>query len=128
MAALIRQFFGFAGVGALATVIHYTLLVALHEGAHVPVVPATLCGATAGATFSYVFVRRHVFASTRSHEEAGWRFAVIACVAFVLTGGAMHLLVDLWHAPYIPAQMLTTGLVLFWNFTANRFWTFAEGA
>ena len=29
--------------------------------------------------------------------------------------------------PYIPAQVLTTGVVLLWSFGANRFWTFRPG-
>jgi putative flippase GtrA len=28
-------------------------------------------------------------------------------------------------APYIPAQLVTTGIVMFWSFLAHRAWTFA---
>lgn len=27
--------------------------------------------------------------------------------------------------PYMPAQILTTGIVLFWSFAANTLWTFS---
>ena len=36
----------------------------------------------------------------------------------------MRLLVERWHAPYLPAQIVTTGLVMVWTFAANRLWTF----
>jgi putative flippase GtrA len=29
-------------------------------------------------------------------------------------------------APYLPAQLVTTGIVLFWTFIANKLWTFSE--
>ena len=29
-------------------------------------------------------------------------------------------------APYLPAQLVTTGIVLFWSFLANRVWTFGR--
>jgi putative flippase GtrA len=27
-------------------------------------------------------------------------------------------------APYLPAQLVTTGIVLVWSFLANKMWTF----
>ena len=41
-----------------------------------------------------------------------------------LTFAVMHLLVDRWALPYLPAQVLTTGLVLIWSFSAHKWWTF----
>ena len=51
-------------------------------------------------------------------------FALVAGVGFVLTGAFMALFNGRWGIPYIPAQVLTTGVVLLWSFGANRFWTF----
>jgi putative flippase GtrA len=39
----------------------------------------------------------------------------------------MHLFVDRLGAPYLPAQLVTTGLVLVWSFLANKVWTFRAG-
>jgi putative flippase GtrA len=73
---------------------------------------------------SYWLNRRLTFQSDRPHQEAGWRFAVVAGVGFGLTAVLMHLFVDRAGAPYLPAQLVTTGIVLFWSFVANKFWTF----
>jgi putative flippase GtrA len=54
-----------------------------------------------------------------------WRFGVVSVVGFILTGLIMAVLTGLLSAPYLPAQVVTTGIVLFWNFLANRFWTFS---
>ena len=89
-------------------------------------VPATLVGYVAGGIVSYWLNRRHTFASDRPHEEAGWRFAVVAGVGFCLTWVAMHVLHDRLGVQYILAQLVTTGIVLVWSFVANKLWTFGD--
>lgn len=124
---LSRQFSAFVAVGLVAAVVHYGLLVGLVEGLGWAAVPATLAGYVAGGIVSYLLNRRHTYVSDRPHEEAGWRFAVVAGVGFGLTALFMHLFVDRLGAPYLPAQLVTTGIVLVWSFVANRLWTFANG-
>ena len=123
-APLSRQFASFSGVGVVAAVVHYGILIGLVEiGAADPVV-ATLIGYVAGGLVSYALNRRLTYASTRPHAEAGWRFAVVAAVGFMLTGFFMHALTRWVGAPYLPAQIATTGIVLFWSFLAHKMWTF----
>lgn len=124
--ALFRQFTAFFGVGLAAALVHYGVLVALVEGAGIRPVPATLCGYVAGGLVSYALNRRHTYASARSHAEAGPRFALVALVGFGLTALLMHALVDRLGAPYLPAQLLTTGVVLVWSFLAHKLWTFSR--
>lgn len=122
--SLPRQIAAFAGVGVVAAVVHYGLLIALVEAAGIGAVLATLAGYIGGGIVSYALNRRHTYASDRPHEEATWRFALVAFVGFLLTGAFMHLFVDRLGAPYLPAQLVTTGLVLVWSFVANKVWTF----
>jgi putative flippase GtrA len=124
-AILVRQFAAFAGVGLMAAVPHYGLLIGLVEGLGWHPVPAALAGYGAGGILSYLLNRRHVFESDRPHHEASWRFAGVAVVGFCLTYGLMHVFVDRLEMPYLEAQIATTGLVLGWSFLANRAWTFA---
>ncbi|WP_112662656.1 GtrA family protein [Microvirga flavescens] len=123
--ALARQFLAFFGVGIAAAVVHYGLLVGLVEGGGLAPVPATLAGYVAGGILSYVLNRRHTYASDRPHREATWRFALVAFVGFLLTWGFMHLFTVVLAAPYLPAQIVTTGIVMLWSFLAHRMWTFA---
>ena len=124
-ARLIRQIWAFIGVGACAAVAHYGVLIALVESGAAAPVPATLAGYVAGGIVSYLLNRRHTYRSERPHSEAGWRFAVVAGVGFLLTAALMHVLVTLLGMPYLVAQALTTGVVLFWSFLAHRMWTFS---
>jgi putative flippase GtrA len=125
MFQLVRQFSSFAWVGVIATAVHYAVLIALVEIAGVPAVAAALAGYCTGGVFSYGLNRRHTFQSDRPHDEAAWRFAVVAGIGFGLTYIFMTLFVDLAGVPYLPAQVATTGLVMFWAFAAHKTWTFA---
>ncbi|PPD45780.1 MAG: polysaccharide synthesis protein GtrA [Methylocystis sp.] len=121
---MIRQLATYASVGAIATIAHYAILIALVEAGGWAPVPATLCGYVAGGVVAYVLNRRHTFASERPHEEAGWRFALVAFAGFCVTYALMSLFVERWGAPYLPAQLVTTVLAMFVTFGLNRVWTF----
>jgi putative flippase GtrA len=125
MTQLRRQFTAFAGVGLVATTIHYVVLIALVELAGAPAVAAALAGFSVGGATSYGLSRRHVFRSDRRHEEAVWRFSAVAAVSFGLTYLFMSLFVDISGVPYLPAQAATTAIVMCWSFLAHRMWTFA---
>ncbi|CAA9347556.1 MAG: hypothetical protein AVDCRST_MAG90-2257 [uncultured Microvirga sp.] len=121
-----RQFAAFFGVGAVAAVVHYGALIGLVEAMRFDPVPATLVGYVAGGLVSYALNRRLTYASSRPHAEASWRFAAVAAVGFLLTWGVMHALTARLGAPYLPAQLVTTGIVLFWSFAAHKLWTFRD--
>jgi putative flippase GtrA len=121
---LSRDFSAFVVVGLLVTAVHYSVLVGLVETQGVAPVPATLAGYVMGGIVSYLLNRRFAFRSDRPHREAGWRFVVVAGVGFVLTGLLMSVLSGRIGLPYMAAQVLTTGAVLFWSFLAHRLWTF----
>jgi putative flippase GtrA len=127
---LLRQFIAFSGVGVVAAVAHYGVLILLVEMGGISPVVATLWGFVAGAIVSYTLNRRFTFRSDRPHRSAVPRFLAVTAGGFVLNGVAMWLLNEQWGIPYLVAQVIATAVVLFWNFTANRFWTFgtASGA
>ena len=128
LAALARQLVAFFWVGIVAAIVHFGLLVGLVEAGLARPVPATLAGYVAGGVVSYLLNRRHTYASDRPHQEAGWRFAVVAIVGFGLTWALMALLVDRFALPYLPAQVATTGIVLVWSFIAHKYWSFGASA
>ena len=124
MLILLRQFTAFFGVGLVAAVAHFGTLVGLVERAHLAPVPATLWGYVFGGVTSYLLNRRHTYASDRPHREAGWRFGMVALVGFGVTYVLMSLFTGAFGWPYLPAQILTTGVVLGWSFFAHKVWTF----
>jgi putative flippase GtrA len=124
MVPLFRQFSGFVAVGFIAVGVHYAILIGLVEIFAIRAVPAALAGYSGGGIVSYLLNRRHVFRSNRPHDEAITRFIAVVTVGFGLTYLFMLLLVQKARVPYLLAQMVTTGIVLFWNFAAHKMWTF----
>lgn len=123
---LAGQFTRFVGVGAAAAVVHYGLLIGLVEAGALPPVPATLVGYAGGGFLSYGLNRSLTYRSRRPHAEATWRFVVVALIGFGLTWLFMGVFTGRLGLPYLPAQLATTAVVLFWNFVANKLWTFRE--
>lgn len=123
---LLRQFKSFFGVGILAAVVHYGLLIYLVEWRKIDAVLATMAGYLAGGLLSYGLNRLLTYEAERGHLEAGWRFAVVALIGLGLTTALMSVFLRLldWH--YIPAQLVTTGIVLLWSFFAHKYWSFRD--
>lgn len=122
---LSRQFAAFFGAGLAAAVAHYGLLILLVERGGFHPVPSTLAGYVAGGLISYGLNRKHTYQSSRPHREATWRFALVAFVGFLVTWFLMHAFTVWVGGPYLPAQIITTGVVMLWSFMAHKIWTFA---
>lgn len=122
-----RQMSAFAGAGVFAAIAHYGVLVCAVELFGIDAVIASLTGFVAGGIVSYALNRRMTFTATRSHVEAGWRFALVAFGGFLMTGALMGLFVKQLSWPYFPAQISTTLLVMVFTFSAHKYWSFGEG-
>jgi putative flippase GtrA len=123
-----RQFAAYVLAGGITAVAHYATLIGLVELANIDPVPATLAGFVLGALVSYALNRWMTFDATRSHAQAGWRFALIAAGGFVLTGILMHLFVARAGLPYLPMQVVTTAIVMVFSFLGHKFFSFADRA
>ena len=124
----------FLAVGSLGTLLDFGLLTILKMTGSSTLVANTL-GFLAGLTSNYIWNSRWTFAG---QTRTGWRqFLQFACVSLV--GLAMNNIIVLgFEGPvgrligdpdrgYLPTKVLATGLVVFWNYFANRFWTFKSG-
>lgn len=124
LAQLVRQFFAFAAVGLVGTAAHYSVLVALHELLGVDPVLASSTGFVTGGFVNYYLNYTITFRSNKRHHAALAQFFTIAGIGLGVNTALMALFVKALGAPYLPAQIVTTGLVLVWHFLGNRFWTF----
>lgn len=123
-----RQIAMFYGVGIAAAVVHYGTLVGLVELAGWRPVPATLLGYVTGGVTSYILNRWLTYDTRRSHAQAGWRFALVAGVGFLLTWALMYFFTEVlsFRRYYLLMQILTTHAVMIWSFAAHKFFTFGE--
>lgn len=118
---VVRDFLRFAAVGAVATAVHYAVLIALKELAGFDPVTATVCGFAVGVVVSYFLNSRFTF--NVPHSGAGFtKFALVVAVGGVINAGIVALLMH--HMHYLIAQAIATGLVLIWNFAGSRLFAF----
>jgi putative flippase GtrA len=119
---MLVQFINFACVGAVATALHYVVLIVLVQFADFRPVLASGLGYAAGAGVNYLLNYHYTFASQRSHFQAMSKFVTVAIIGLNSLIVAVATEKLLLH--YLLAQVIATGLVLMWNFCANRVWTF----
>jgi putative flippase GtrA len=114
------RFLRFTVVGAIATVIQFSILVALVELAHANKLVANAVGFVFAATANYLMNRYFTFAGTQSHMGRGMlKFAVTSLIGRGINTIIFQALMSfgLW---YVFAWVLATGLTLIWNYSAAR--------
>lgn len=124
IAKLGKQFARFAACGAVGTLAHYLLLVLLVQGWGNPPVAASSAGFVLGAAVNYLLNYRYTFHSTQPHRETMWKFFVAALIGALINAALMSILIHNVNLHYLVSQVTATGIVLVWNFMANRIWTF----
>lgn len=123
---LLLQMAGFASVGALGAAVLFVLLILLVEFGGIDAVSASITGYLLGAAISYSLNHRYTFRSDKRHREALPQFIVIALIGTGLNAALMQVCVHNLGMHYIVAQAAVIVVVFFWNFLANRFWTFSR--
>ncbi len=143
------RFIKFSAVGALGAVIDFGVLNLLVQLAGFPKVVANGCSFTTAVISNFVWNRLWVYPETRGEplRKQFVQFSVVNLAglaintaifygsdrwllgeAGLLVGpvGALALAIGVAHfdLAYNGAKVIATGVVLFWNFLVNRFWTF----
>jgi putative flippase GtrA len=123
---LLKKFVQFTGVGAIGTGVQYLLMVALIHLTGIDSVWASSFGFVAGALVNYSLNYIYTFRSHKNHREAMFKFFTVALIGLTLNWMVMVFMVRKIGIHYMLSQVTATGLVLFWNFAGNHFWTFRE--
>ena len=121
---LLSQFGRFLLVGGFSTVLQYLILVLLVRVAGTDPVVASSAGYVLSAMANYDLNYRLTFRSRVRYFGGMFRFALVAATGLVLNGLVMAAGTKLFGIHYLIAQVVATVIVLFWNFFANRRWTF----
>lgn len=141
----VKRFIKFAMVGTAGMVTHMTLFNILMLGLRLDPRLANAIGFVAAVMQNFTLNRRWTFPESRS-REAGLQlgqFALVSVIGLLINSAVFwavsHGLDTFWatliaeptlaHAINNNFALATAiGVVLFWNFTANRLWTFRTRA
>ena len=122
-----RHLLLFAALGGIGTLAHYAVLISLVQSGLAGPVAGSTAGFLVGGLTNYQLSRRIVFRSSKPHHEAMSKFFLIAGIGLVINAALMALLTGPLGAPYLPAQILVTGLLVLWHYSGNALWTFRTG-
>ncbi|MDR3573517.1 MAG: GtrA family protein [Anaerolineaceae bacterium] len=125
-----RRFLRFMIVGAGGTIIDFSIL-SLLKLLGLPTLPANTISYLTGVINNFYWNRRWTFSETRAQrwDKQFVQFLVVSLVGLLLNDGLVVLLetpFNVWFGRwgYIPAKVIATGVVVFWNYIGNRLWTF----
>lgn len=124
--SLLRQFTGFAGIGAVGTAGHYATLILLVDVARVGPLPASVAGFVVGALINYVLSYKYLFRSKKRHSESMAKFFIVALIGLGLNSIVVAYGINQMRLNYLVAQLAATAIVLMWNFSVNKLWTFSD--
>ncbi|MBM4427170.1 MAG: GtrA family protein [Chloroflexi bacterium] len=125
------RFTRFLTVGAVGTLLDFSILTLL-KLAGLPTLFANSISFTAGLLNNFTWNRLWTFGDALNPD---WRkqfaqFTLVSLVGLILNNlivlsleGIFSLWIDAQWA-YLPAKVIATGMVVFWNYFANRTWTF----
>ena len=147
----IARFLKFCVVGTIGTAIDFGLFNLFHNVLGLHQVPSNTLSISAAIVNNYTWSRFWVYPETKD-RQGGKKFAqfvIVSVIAWALNTGILwstdHWLfgeaglfagISAWFAALIGmehsvfssnlAKVIATGVVLFWNFFANRLWTFSD--
>ena len=121
---LVLELSRYLTASVIGTVAHYCLMMALVYLLATDAVVASTCGAIVGAIIIYVLNYYVTFQSTKTHQVAATRFALVAILSVVMNGLILKGLLSWfdWHTMLL--QGITTLTVFGSTYLLNRTWTF----
>lgn len=125
--AIIQQFIKFSIVGIANTGLDFAILNFLHLILHLNLYLSGTISVSVAIINSYYFNSIWSFKDTKSnknHKKQFTQFIFISLIALCLTNGIMYTFTEFARLNYNISKAIATVIVVFFNFTANKLWTF----
>ena len=123
----VRQFIKFGLVGASSTIIDWGIYLVLTRFLGIYYIMAKILSFSIAVINSYIWNRRWTFRSNNPQKLREFiKFLIIAFVGVVLNSMIMYIVVDFVHLSDLYGLVFASGIVMFWNFLANKYYTFKE--
>lgn len=120
------QFTKFLIVGGSCTALQYLCLWLLVHFAQVDPTLASSIGFVLSAVLNFHLNHYFTFGSGAPYARAAASFALVSGIGLLLNAALMKVLTDGLLLHYLLAQVVTTAIVLCWNFGANKWWTYGR--
>lgn len=122
------QFIKFSLVGLVGTLIDIGLLNFLHLSLGVFVYLAATISFIAAVLNNFLMNKHWTFKNQAGFHSKSriqfFQFVFVSVIGLLINLGIMYLLIESFGVWYNWAKLAAVIVVLFWNFFANKFWTF----
>ncbi len=123
-----EAFIKYSIVGASGTFIDLLSLFIFVDFLKVPVLIGTFFSFVLATINNFTLNKFWTFKNTFGKVKHQYiKFMIISCVGLVLTIFTMYVLNYILGLWYMFSKVLTSGIILFWNFFGNKKWTFKSG-
>lgn len=119
------RFFRFLIVGGSATSLHYLVMALLIYSASLSAGSASAVGYVVSAFYNYFANAVYTFGGARRSLQSLSRFSISAIIGLAINQAVLWAGLHLALPIYI-AQVVATGVVLFWSYLIGAKWTFTE--
>lgn len=124
-----RQFIKFCIVGTVNTIIDYALYLFFSRSLGVYFLYANLLSVSIAMTSSFIFNKYWTFRDQGKNIKTQYlKFLVVNIIYFILNNSIVFSLVKYLRIYDLIAKVIAIIVGLFWNFFANRYWTFKKTA
>lgn len=130
---IIRQLVKFGLVGAIGSVVDFSVLIILKEQLLLNLYVANTFSFTAAVASNFlwnsIWTFRGSFRGRKRHRFIP--FLLVSIIGLGINQGILYLAhestgLDSYQYGYIVAKVAATVVVMIWNFFANKYWTFRE--
>ncbi len=138
----LERFLKFAVVGTIGFALDFGIGGTLIEGFGWPIPRGNTVGFTAAVVSNFILNRYWTYPDSRAKSlwsQLG-QFTVVSVVGLLINNGVVVGLAPLFEGPmglvnnilntdlggFVPAKLIATMVVLFWNFFVNRYWTYND--
>lgn len=122
-----RQFIKFFIVGSFNTILDYLIYLALTRLFSLYFLHANIISVLIAMTFSFVLNKYWTFKNNEKNLKKQYlKFFAVNTVAFLLNNSIVFGLVSFFSLYDLIAKAIAVFVGLFWNFFANRYWTFKK--
>ena len=120
-------FFKYAIVGCLGTAIDLGSLYIFVDLLHIHLLFSTAMSFMLAVINNFTLNKYWTFQNKSSNIRKQFiKFLIVSTMGLVITESCMVLFVYGLKIWYMSAKLITSGLVLMWNFLANKYWTFKD--
>jgi len=127
MAVKYAVFFKYALVGFLGTAIDLGSLYLFIDRLHIHLLVATALSFLLAVINNFTLNKFWTFQNKHSNIRKQFiKFLIVSTIGLMLTEMCMAFFVYGLKIWYLSSKLFTSGLVLMWNFLANKYWTFKD--